>query len=75
MAQMVNRDCESFGKYRIIKSTTNRRHYTAILQNFGLHVFLNFWIPITHDFCYNSTFYHVFMFIEYWYVKYLAIQI
>ena len=45
MAQMVNCDRESFGIYRIVKSFrpiyTNRRHYTAILQNFGLHIF--FW--------------------------------
>jgi len=51
MPQMVNRVCESFGKYRVIKFIflicfiyITLRHYTAILQNFGLHIFY-FWTP------------------------------
>jgi len=41
---MVNRDCESFGKYRIIKCFIHQSAslYTAILQNFGLRVFFYF---------------------------------
>jgi len=38
---IVNRDCESFEKYRIINLHdlfTNRHHYTAVFH-FGLHTF------------------------------------
>jgi len=44
MAEMVNHDCELFGKYQIIHSFIH--HYPVTLQHFGLCVMQHRLLPV-----------------------------